>query len=215
MNYLNKHFRAILVLSILVCVVSGCSKNWMTYRHNALRNAHQPNASALSDPLQVGNLVVKWSFPDTAWSGETIQGFRSSPVVYNNVAYIGNGNGRLYALNASTGAFMWRYPATTSPALLSNFTCNPSSWGIAASPTIAKVGSTYAVIFAAPDKSIGAGIGDTRLFALDATTGVELWKSPAVARITGTSSGSTTELHEQTGYSPPLVYGDRVYTRDL
>jgi outer membrane protein assembly factor BamB len=67
------------------------------------------------------------------------------------------------------------------------------------------------VIFAAPDQSIGMHLGDSRLFALDAKTGAEIWKSPVIARLTGLTFGSKTEFHENIGYSSPIVFKNHVY----
>jgi outer membrane protein assembly factor BamB len=128
--------------------------------------------------------------------------------VYKGRVYIGNGNGRLYALDAVSGTQLWQYPPAASPPLTSQFTCNPSSRGIASSATIASIGGTDAVIFGAPDQSVGSGFGDGRLFALNAVTGAVIWKSPVVAQLTGLGPGHT---HEQIGYSSPLVFNNRVY----
>ena len=75
------------------------------------------------------------------------------------------------------------------------------------------------VIFGAPDPNAPiAGLdpsnvlpGSGRLFALNAATGAVIWKSPVISSLTGLTFGSTTELHEQIGYSAPLVFKDRVY----
>jgi len=67
------------------------------------------------------------------------------------------------------------------------------------------------VIFGAPDQSVGSGFGSGRVFALDAVTGAEVWKSPEAAILNGTTATSTSQLHEQFGYSSPLVLGNRVY----
>ncbi|WP_352668518.1 hypothetical protein [Mesorhizobium sp. M0166] len=87
---------------------------------------------------------------------------------------------------------------------------------------IAQVDGRNAVIFGAPDRSIGAGLGDGRLFALDIETGGPIWKSDALAPITGLTSlyeaandqevaKAFEETHQQIGYSAPLVVNDRVY----
>jgi outer membrane protein assembly factor BamB len=170
-----------------------------------VRDAQQPRASKLSDPGQVTTLHIAAGWP---FQPAGAQAFRASPVVHNGRVFIGNGNGRFYALDAVTGALLWQYPPAASAALTSTFTCNPSSDGIASSAAIAKIGGTEAVIFGAPDRSIGSGMGSGRLFALNAATGVEIWKSPEIA-ILNTSPGST--QHEQIGYSAPLVFNDHVY----
>jgi outer membrane protein assembly factor BamB len=126
--------------------------------------------------------------------------------------YVGNGNGRLYALDANTGQLLWQYPAANQPALTSQFTCNPSSFGLASSATIARIRNEVdAVIFGAPDQSLAPGFGSGRLFALNANTGAEIWKSPAVAVLNGITEGNSRELHEQIGYSSPLVRNGKVY----
>lgn len=185
---------------------NGCSGDWPAFRHNALRNAQQTQASALSDPYQVKKLKVKWSFtPPNALA------FRASPIVWKGKVYIGNGNGYLYALDAATGTPLWQYPAAGDPPLDSQFHCNPSSYGIASSATIATIDQRDFVIFAAPDQSIGAGLGSGRVFALDANIGSLFWASPEVAVLNGLTAGSLSEFHEQIGYSSPLVFGNRVY----
>jgi outer membrane protein assembly factor BamB len=99
------------------------------------------------------------------------------------------------------------------PALTSTFVSNASSRGIASSATIARIHKAVGgndvdvVIFGAPDRSIGAGLGSGRLFALNAQTGVEVWKSPELAVL----EASPSDRHEQIGYSSPLVLNDRVY----
>ncbi len=191
---------------LAVLAATSCTTDWPAFRHNLLRNAHQPNSSDLSDPSKVSSLHVAWQF-----SPSGAKAFRASPIVYKGKVYIGNGNGRLYCLKASDGSVLWQYPPAASPALTSQFTCNPSSLGLASSAVIARVGGTDAVIFGAPDKSFGSGLGEGRLFALNAETGAEIWKSGVVARLTGTTSGSTSQFHEQIGYSAPLVFNSRVY----
>ena len=190
--------------------LAACSSEWPQYRNNLLRTAVQSNDSALAHPPSLGGLHVIHTFrPPVA---DHAIGFRASPIVFNDKVYVGNGNGRLYVLKASDLSFLWMYPPAAQPALTSQFTCNPSSMGIASSAIIATgVQGHTAVIFAAPDQSIGMHLGSSRLFAIDADTGAEIWKSPEIARVTGTTSGSTTQLHEQIGYSSPLVFNNHVY----
>src|SRR5205823_5811892 len=97
---------------------------------------------------------------------------------------------------------------------------NPSSGGIASSVSIAQIEGRDVVILAAPDQGrpsdpggkFGSGFGSGRLFALDANTGAVIWSTrDEVARMNGITEFSTNELHEQIGYSSPLVLGDRIY----
>jgi outer membrane protein assembly factor BamB len=205
------------------CRASGdamaCSADWPSFGHDSTRRGEQPKSSALSDPNRVRTLKIGWTFtpPEPGH-------FRASPVVYKETVYVGMGNtagspyfdtdsGRLYAIDANTGKLKWQYPPAGNPPLTSAFTCNNSSAGIAASAAIARIGKKQAdaVIFAAPDRSLPPGFGSGRLFALNAATGAEIWKSPALAVLDGTSPNSTSQLHEQIGYSAPLVRNGKVY----
>ncbi len=187
----------------------ACAGEWPAFRHNGLRSASQEVPSDLSDPYKVKTLALGW--PD-AFDPPGNRAFRASPVVHDGMVYIGNGNGRFYALDATTGVVQWQYPLDSDPPLVSQFESNPSSCGIASSAVVATIQRDVdVVIFGAPDPSIGAGFGSGRLFALDARTGNEVWKSPEIARLTGLTPSAEDQLHEQIGYSSPLVVGDRIY----
>ncbi len=214
----HKNLSQSLPLSIvifLMCVICllGCRKEqeWHAFHYDSMRTSSQPKSTALSDPAKVPNLAVRWTWTAPAPGPGGNAGFRASPVVNDNIVYIGNGNGFFYALNGDTGALLWQYPPAGSPALVTQFQCNPSSYGIASSASITDINGTDAVIFAAPDQSIGMHLGDGRLFALNAKTGAEIWKSPLIARLTGLTSGSKTEFHENIGYSSPVVFNNHVY----
>jgi outer membrane protein assembly factor BamB len=191
---------------LLICVscLCGCSEDWPAYRHNALRTGDQLHHGPLTNPAKIASLSARWTFPGATPPSPPPGAFRASPVVYKGVVYIGNSNGYFYAIDAKTGSLKWQYPS--GQALISTFMCNPSSEGIASSAAIAEIGGKDAVVFGAPDRSIGTGLGSGRLFALDAKTGAEIWKSPEVAALR--SDGVT---HEQMGYSSPLIFNNHVY----
>ena len=185
----------------------ACLGEWPAFRHNGLRTANQTVMSALANPYKVKTLDKVWSFtPPSA------KAFRASPIVHGGRVFIGNGNGRFFALDAASGAILWQYPPAGEPPLESQFSSNPSSCGIAASASMGRFKNEIdVVVFGAPDQSIGAKLGSGRLFALNAASGAEVWKSPEIARLTGLNKPSTSELHEQFGYSSPLVFEDKVY----
>ena len=194
-------FARALAILLAGCSIGGCSRHWTTFRHDAERTGNQREHSDLADPSKVANLKVAWTF-----SPSGAQGFYSSPIVHDGKVYIGNGNGYFYAVSERTGALLWQYPSGTP--LTSTFTCNPSSLGVASAAAFARIKGKEAVIFGAPDRSSGAHLGDGHLIALDAESGALLWESPAVAQVTGSGFN---DLHEQIGYSAPLVFHDRVY----
>jgi outer membrane protein assembly factor BamB len=196
-----------------------CSGDWPASRHSDWRDGQQTMPSVLTDPDQVRKLKKVWTFtpPDIP------QAFKASPIVFQGRVFIGNGNGRLYALNADSGALLWEYPPAKDPALLSKYSQanggeNPSSHGLAASATIALNENTRPmVVFGAPDPSLGDKMGSGRLFALEPASGNVIWKSPEIAVVDGLTSSinnesaAITQRHEQFGYSSPLALGNLIY----
>ena len=92
---------------------------------------------------------------DMDWSFLTGNAIYSSPAVANGVAYVGSADGKVYALNAGTGAKLWGFP--TGDVVLS-------------SPAVAN-GVVY------------VGSYDTNVYALNARTGAQLWSFPTGAEI--------------------------------
>jgi outer membrane protein assembly factor BamB len=212
----------------------ACSSDWPAFRQNGLRTGRQVQASPLGDPYAVKKLAVQAR--TTAPDGGI---FVASPVIFGGRVFIGSNRGHLYAFDANfaDGATpLWQYPPRDEPALLSRYAdpptpaelaagnarChNPSSEGVAASVAIATTREHGPVVIVeAPDQGrpsdpggkFGSGLGSGRVFALDPSNGALVWKTnEEVARMTGTVAGSQTELHEQIGYSSPLVLGGRIY----
>lgn len=118
---------------------------WAQFNFDAAHDGYNPFETILS-PTNVGNVIQKWSYA-------TSEGFpQGPPAVADGVLYVGAENTdpqqyAVYALNADTGAFIWKY-ATQGP-----------SYG---SPAIA-FGIVYAI----------AG----NVYALNANTGALLWQS--------------------------------------
>jgi len=192
----------------------ACSSDWPAFRQNGLRTARQTQHSVLGDPYMVKKLEVKASTvaPD---GGE----FVASPVIVGGRVFIGSNGGHLYAFDAKFGnnaAPLWQYPPASEPPLTSTFTCNPSSEGIAASVAAATSRERGdLIILQGPDRGrpsdpggkFGSGEGSGRIFALNPATGALVWKTTdEVARLNVANN-----LHEQIGYSSPLVLGNRIY----
>src|SRR5262249_30188199 len=76
--------------------------NWPKYHSDLCNTGYNPNEFILS-PANVGNLVVKWNY-------QMADGLaNSSPALANGVVYGGSEDGNLYAVNAATGALLWKY----------------------------------------------------------------------------------------------------------
>ena len=98
---------------------------------------------------------LKWTFEMGINSaldpGEIPSGYDTNPLVINNTVYMGNRNGYVYAVNATTGGFVWKYK-----------TNGRINFSIAASSDNSTV---YAVS------------NDTYAYALNASNGSLVWKS--------------------------------------
>jgi outer membrane protein assembly factor BamB len=119
----------------------------------------------------------------------------SSPAVVGGVVYVGSGDGKVYALKASSGAKLWSYTTGTSGG------------GVRSSPAV--VGGVVYV-----------GSGDGKVYALKASSGAKLWSyttsnwvysSPAVVNgvvYVGSQDGNVYALGASSTLSPsqsPIV----------
>src|SRR5271154_678473 len=128
------------------CNNSGPTSSWLNWRSDQFRSATQLFETTLNDPNAVSTLHVAWTFTSPG-----PEGFRASPVVYNDgTVYIGSSNGFFYALAGSDGHLLWQYPAQGQTPLIGKFdqskSSNPSAFGIASSAAITIIGNTTAVI---------------------------------------------------------------------
>lgn len=145
--------------------------------------------------------------PVTKWRQHTGGEVYSSPVVADDIVYVGTKSGFLAAYDLATGRERWRFDL--------------GGYIVRATPAVVD-GVVY----------IGAGYG---LFAVDAATGDELWRipirfagaaSPTVANDTvfiATQEGHIYAIEADTGderwhyeadglvFGPPAVYADTVY----
>jgi outer membrane protein assembly factor BamB len=175
------------------------ANGWPQFRHDVSHRGVNPVEKTLS-PDTVPDLKEIWTF--------TTPGLvTASPAVVNGVLYVPSSDGRVYALNARTGALIWQ-----SVAIEAGY------------PSLAVVsGRIY----------VGTGVDVCRLYALDAATGAVLWNtpdigggitSPAVAggRVYVGAGESLYALDAVTGapvwtapidtlFSSPAVSGGRVY----
>lgn len=213
------------VVLVASCLsVAGCGSDWPSYRYDRFRTASQPAVSSLSDPERIATLHVAATFPP---AGDPPLGsaFASAPVVSKDRVFVGNSDGFFRALDADRLTLVWQFPKPGEQPLLSGFPdyqtngrgVNPSGIGIAGGATIAHVNDREVVIFGAPDRcpdpgnrtpASCTGNGNGYLFAVEAKTGILVWRSDVVAAVDGFASN---ERHAQIGYSAPLVAHDRVY----
>jgi outer membrane protein assembly factor BamB len=204
---------------------SGSLVDWAQFHFDPGLSGYNPYETILS-PANVGNVTLKWSYaPSEGW-GVTGPPAVANGVMYFGVAYTGPSNGgfAVYALNADTGAFIWKYGVENavfgSPAVANGvvyvsdagnvYALDASTgaliwsqaYGTQSSPTVVN----DVVYIASTDPN-----SDQNVYALNAQTGARIWSykttgknftSPAVANgvlYVSSSDGSVYALNSLTG----------------
>jgi len=124
--------------------------DWTTSLHDNSRTGASADTNISAS--QAPDLTKLWSFA----TGGPIA---SQAAIVNGVAYIGSWDGYEYALNASTGAVIWK---TFLGITTGESDCNPQTVGVSSAATVLN-GVVY------------VGGGDADWYALDASTGSVLW----------------------------------------
>src|SRR5580700_3000692 len=119
--------------------------DWSQFHSTPNHKGLNPYENVLNSS-NVGAIDVQWSYP--------IGFSQSSPAVVDNVVYIGNTNGTVYAVK-SPGKLLWQYSTLAS---------------VESSPAVAN-GIVY------------VGSNDTNLYALKASTGALLWLYPTAGAV--------------------------------
>src|SRR6266566_3127295 len=126
----------------------AASGDWPTFLHDTQRTAAGNDTT-----ISAGNaaqLALKWAF-------NTGGPIAASPTVVGGIVYVGSWDGYEYALNAATGALVWKtfLGQTTAP-------CYPQLAGVSSAADVEN-GVVY------------VGGGDSNWYALDAASGGILW----------------------------------------
>ncbi len=125
------------------------------------------------------------------WAHRTRNSITDQPAVTtvggNTLVFWGDWNGYLHATNISNNRTVW----ATFLGQNSDSSCDPPDAGIASSPAVATINGQVEVI---------VGGGDANLYALDATTGRILWKTPF--------PGSSPSVYI---WSSPTIYNGSIY----
>jgi polyvinyl alcohol dehydrogenase (cytochrome) len=137
---------------------------WTGWGTNTSNTRFQDASAAGITADQVPRLKLKWAF---GYAGELSA--NAQPTYAAGHVFVGSPSGRVYALNASTGCVSWFFNAGSQ---------------VRSAVSIGRIatgqGARYAAFF---------GDGKGNAWALDATTGKELWKTHVddfpVARLTG------------------------------
>jgi hypothetical protein len=211
---------------------SQITTDWTMFRHDIGRTGTQNNLAPIdifADPQTVKILQEIWHWPKDPQTMDgvngpykgtpPIQGFVASPIVYNGIAYIGNTNGEMYAIDIQSGKLKWQFPNDPNNLVSDppdaknglNGTCKYGQYGIQSSAVIATVdtatGPQTAVVFGAPDpnKNVDGGFGSARLWGLDPTSGKLIWQTKqVVAEVTKTNVSETCRINAYPPTMPPM-----------
>jgi outer membrane protein assembly factor BamB len=163
--------------------------DWPQFGFNEQHTGFNPYENVLN-PSTVDNLMLRWVYP-------SLYPFSTSPVVANGTVYAGinNGEAKIVALDANTGALVWQYQTLGEfsvgeqlaavngivyfPQCDLQYVCalNASTGGLMWEFYIGGYG-----VYSAPAVANGVvyvGVGSGMVYALDAGTGALLWKSKA------------------------------------
>jgi len=135
--------------------------DWPSFGRDLANSRSQPNETTIG-PLQATNLKKAWAFSVAAGGGSG--DVRGTPAVANGCLYAGTGSGFIFAANADTGELVWKRQLPTRTASLA-----------------------YADgrVFATVADTVGQVEFRPYMTALDADTGDELWRTPALETLPG------------------------------
>ena len=177
---------AAVVVVVVGAPLSGAgaqtSGNWSTYLKNGGRTGFN-SAETVVTPRTAPDLAQLWA--DTAGGAVSAE-----PIQVNGVVYYGSWDGHERAVNAATGTQRW----SAFLGQTTHTSCNPPTVGVASTATI----GTITVNGTATQAVFVAG-GNGNFYALNASTGAVIWKTPL-----------DTKLHGFL-WSSPLLYHGSIY----
>ena len=156
----------ILALSLAAAPAGAAVPAWTTYDHDGLRTAIDPDSVSPVAP------VPAWSAA-AALDGQVF----AQPLVYGSRVYVATENDTIYALDAATGAVVWRRSVGT-PVPAADLPCGDimPTVGITSTPAIDALGGR---IYAVLDNFDGTAV-QHRLVALNLATGDPVAGFPVV-----------------------------------
>jgi outer membrane protein assembly factor BamB/fibronectin type 3 domain-containing protein len=170
---------------------AGGSADWPGYLYDGAHSSYNAAATAIG-PSQVASLEPVWRWLDPPIANGGTNTLWSSPTVSNGVIYIGDGDGRLFALRESDQSVLWSAFLGVSQGT----TCGVTKLGLVSTATVAPApGSGTPTVY-----DNGA---DGNLYALNAATGAVVWK----ARVDTPSS----TVSDYFAWGSPLVANGKVY----
>jgi polyvinyl alcohol dehydrogenase (cytochrome) len=162
-------------------VVGG---EWRSYGHDSANTRHQDKEFTIT-VAKAPTLAPAWTFSSTDAGGAG--DFTSTPVIADGCLYVGSNSGWIYALNADTGALVWKAQVPAGGSINSSLT-------VVGGVVYAAVSRTGRFAGCEGDSCQGPYV-----IALDQATGALKWASLP----TDTQAGADS-------YTSPVVFEGRV-----
>ncbi len=159
------------------------------------------NSASRINPSNVASLKPVWSFP-------TADAVSASPTVVRNVVYVGGWDGYFYALDATSGAMIWKFQVDCQTTIVPiPPQCLPA--GQPQPPRYFSSGGIITSTAAVVADRVYFAAGKT-MYSLEARTGALLWKhvicgNPDAADCSR-DSGDPTQI-----FSSPAVFDGKVF----
>ena len=155
------------------------------------------NGPATITQGDAGSLKAAWTFQQQPLTGnrQPPGGFSASPTVADGMVFIGSQNGDFYALEESTGQIVWKRTLDYEK-VGNNGKCKNARGIVGTASVAADPGTGNRTVYVA---------GARYLYALDADTGAQKWKSLVGPR------GSATVVGAYYNYASPTVANGLVY----
>src|SRR5215475_6314312 len=149
---LGQRYRVYMLLCAAIAGTASIAKgDWTHFRFDPAHHGVNPNETILS-PANVGNLTVKWRITIRGTNGTN---FASASVLDDKVYVVSVFTSKVHALNKDTGQELWSFPSDAIEGA-------DNAW---TSPAIANNIVYYGVNRPTPV-----------VFAINATTGTEIWR---------------------------------------
>jgi polyvinyl alcohol dehydrogenase (cytochrome) len=137
------------------------SGDWPTYLNNGARTGYN-SAETVVTPATAPHLTQLWA--DTAGGAVSAE-----PIQVNGVVYYGSWDGYEHAVNAATGTQLWSaFLGQTTDA-----NCSPPTVGVASTATVGTI-----TVNGTATQAVFVGGGDGNFYALNASSGAVIWKTP-------------------------------------
>jgi polyvinyl alcohol dehydrogenase (cytochrome) len=181
----------LVVAAVVIGVLAGLpitqaraqtSGDWPTYLNNGARTGYDGGEKTIT-PSTARKLTKLWAHP----GGHPIS---TQPIQVHGVVYYGSWDGYERAINAANGAQRWK----AFLGVTTDRSCRPPSVGVASTAVVGTI-----KVHGIATRAVFVGGGNGTFYALNASTGRQIWK---------------TRLGTPPGYflwSSPLLYHGSIY----